>query len=95
MLPKPTEMQRSKQKPSVADSDKNCSKPSGELHQLLIPLGEEPKEMLPLSVVMGKKTLRKKKLKRQMEERQVHDKSYKIQHNEENYTYRPRLDDNY
>jgi hypothetical protein len=62
---------------------------------LLIPLGEESKEMLPLSVVMGKKTLRKKKLKRQMEERQVHDKSYKIQHNEENYTYRPRLDDNY
>jgi hypothetical protein len=43
MLPKPTEMQRSKQKPSVASSDKICSKPSGELHQLLIPLGEEPK----------------------------------------------------
>jgi len=60
MLPKPTEMQRSKQTPFVSGSNKNCLKPSGELHQLLIPLGEEPKEMLPLSVVMGNKMFSKK-----------------------------------
>lgn len=60
MLPKPTEKQGSKQTPSVPGSNKNCLTPSGELHQLLIPLGEGPKEMLPLSAVMGKKTFSKK-----------------------------------
>lgn len=55
MLPKPTKRQGSKQRPSESGSNKNCLTPSGEWHQLIIPSGEEPKEMLPLSVVMGKR----------------------------------------